>query len=135
MEGVVFSASVISANASSVGGQGDGGVRTVNTSLLLEPVRITFKHEPRPQDSDPPACGFLNEQQLGLGGETWLTENCQAVLDESSDTRTVCECYHLTSFALLVSPTMDRVSASVWIRGGMHIVVVVVVVVVFCDFY
>jgi len=111
VEGVVFSATIISSNTSIPGG-GGGSVQTVDTSMLLEPVRITFQHEPRPQDdSDPPSCGFLNEQQVGLGGETWLTENCQAVVDESSTTHTVCECYHLTSFALLVSPTMDMVSA------------------------
>ena len=101
----MFTASVIMANMSA----GADSVSTVDTSMLREPVRITFEHQELDPEGDPPACAFLNEQRLGLEGESWLTERCQAVQEESSPTHTVCECYHLTSFALLVSPTRSMV--------------------------
>ena len=35
----------------------------------------------------------------------WLTESCEMDVEASTSTVTVCKCYHLTSFALLMSPS------------------------------
>ena len=101
MDGVVLSASVVTTANSS-------NTERVNTSVLLEPVRIAFQHT----SSEPsnPSCAFLNERRVHLEEAAWLTERCRVVEEESNNLRTVCECYHLTSFALLLSPTGDVVS-------------------------
>lgn len=99
VDGSVLTASVISATNTSAG----GGVMTLNTSNLLRPVRIAFQHQVLVGSN--PSCAFLNEQNLRLANETWLAEGCRVVSEESSQMHTVCECYHLTSFALLISPT------------------------------
>ena len=37
--------------------------------------------------------------------DSWLTDNCERDEKASSETVTVCNCYHLTSFALVMSPS------------------------------
>lgn len=101
VNGVVISATAVSAVNRSA-------VAKLNTSILLEPVRITFQHQSVMGAN--PTCAFLNEQRVQLEGETWLTERCMVIERESSPQHTVCECYHLTSFALLLSPTGTVVS-------------------------
>lgn len=91
---------VVTATAVSV--VNDTFVSELNTSVLLEPVRITFQHQATGVN---PSCAFLNEQRVQLAQEAWLTERCRVVEEDSSAGHTVCECYHLTSFALLLSPT------------------------------
>ena len=94
---------VITANAFT-SSNGTDDVTKLDTSSLLEPVRIAFQHSASAEGSEP-SCAFLNEQQVQLADDTWLTEGCVVVMEESTAVQTVCECYHLTSFALLLSPT------------------------------
>lgn len=96
VDGIVISAIAVSSGNDSI-------VQKLDTSALLEPVRITFQHQTTRGEN--PTCAFLNEQRVQLAAETWLTERCRVVEEESSSVHTVCECYHLTSFALLLSPT------------------------------
>lgn len=97
VDGAVISVNAVSAM------DGSDSVRKLNTSVLLEPVRIAFQH--RAAMGINPTCAFLNEQRVQLSEDIWLTERCMVVEEESSSVQTVCECYHLTSFALLLSPT------------------------------
>ncbi len=116
---------VISATAVSL--VNDSSVAKLNTSVLLEPVRITFQHQTSGMVT--PTCAFLDDQRVQLANEAWLTERCRVVEEESSPVHTVCECYHLTSFALLTSPTGTVVSEFlacgetrlVRPRGGRHL--------------
>ena len=84
---------------------------SVDTSSLRQPVRIAFQHQVLMGSN--PSCAFLNQQNLRLANETWLAEGCQVVREESSEVHTVCECYHLTSFALIISPTGSTVCVCV----------------------
>ena len=43
-------------------------------------------------------------------GDSWLTNGCERDAEVSTSTVTVCQCYHLTSFALLMSPTSSSPS-------------------------
>ncbi len=104
MDGVVISASIVTATDGS-------GVEQVDTSSLLDPVRISFQHV-RLEEAEA-NCAFLNERMVMLENAAWLTERCRVVEEESSDLHTVCECYHLTSFAVLLSPTGSTVSVIV----------------------
>lgn len=42
-------------------------------------------------------------------GTDWLSEGC-SINSDSTTHYTICECYHFTSFALLMSPTGTTVS-------------------------
>lgn len=94
--------------ATAVSAVNDSSVAKLNTSMLRNPVRITFQHQAVMGTN--PTCAFLNEQRVQLADETWLTDECSVLANESSQEHTVCQCYHLTSFALLLSPTGTVVS-------------------------
>lgn len=53
---------------------------------------------------------MLNTVKSFISGSQWLDEGCQVDTIHSMSDYTVCNCYHLTSFALLVSPTGATVS-------------------------
>ena len=101
VDGVIITANAVTTI------NGSETVERLNTSVLLEPVRIAFQH--RTSMGINPTCAFLNEQRLQVMEEAWLTERCSVVVEESSEVQTVCECFHLTSFALLLSPTASMV--------------------------
>ena len=42
----------------------------------------------------------------GFGG--WSSEGCWLDSDESTDTHTVCECNHLTNFAIMMVSVRDE---------------------------
>ena len=56
-----------------------------------------------------PTCSFLTDEQAMADG-SWMSDGCSLVSTASSSNVTVCQCYHLTSFALLMSPTGESVS-------------------------
>lgn len=74
---------------------------TLDTDNLTEPIQITLHHI---NDSlDDPTCSFLDQE--AESGQEWLRGGCRVQDGGSTSDYTVCECYHLTSFALLMSPT------------------------------
>uniref|UniRef100_A0AAQ6IPL9 Si:ch211-241f5.3 n=1 Tax=Anabas testudineus TaxID=64144 RepID=A0AAQ6IPL9_ANATE len=67
-----------------------------NTSLLKEPVKITFHHLKQSNESH--TCAFWDSSQQG---GTWSARGCSVV--ESNSEYTVCSCTHLSSFAVLMA--------------------------------
>ena len=84
------------------------GVDELNTTALAEPIVITLQHKDATHVG--PACAFLNEQEVQMGNGRWLTEGCTVNENRSNSDTTVCECSHLTSFAILTSPAGPPVS-------------------------
>ena len=83
-------------------------VDELNTTSLAEPIVITLQHTDTTHVG--PTCAFLNEQEVQTGNGRWLTEGCTVDISRSDRDTTVCECNHLTSFAILTSPTGPPVS-------------------------
>uniref|UniRef100_A0AAZ3NUT6 Uncharacterized protein n=1 Tax=Oncorhynchus tshawytscha TaxID=74940 RepID=A0AAZ3NUT6_ONCTS len=67
-----------------------------DTSFLKEPVTFTFSHL-KESDEGNYTCVYWDE----LGEGTWSDRGCFLV--QSNATHTVCSCYHLSSFAVLMS--------------------------------
>ena len=44
-----------------------------------------------------------------VSGSQWSDRGCKLVLNKSTPTLSVCECNHLTHFAILLSPKPDEV--------------------------
>ena len=86
------------------------GVDELNTTALAEPIVITLQHKDATHVG--PTCAFLNEQEVQMGNGRWLTEGCRVNENRSDSDTTVCECSHLTSFAILTSPAGPPVSQS-----------------------
>ena len=84
------------------------GVDELNTTALTEPIVITLQH--KNVSHVDPFCAFLNEQEVQMGTGRWLTEGCIVNQNKSDHDTTVCECNHLTSFAILTSPAGPPVS-------------------------
>lgn len=82
----------------------------LNTTALAEPIVITLQHKDATHVG--PTCAFLNEQEVQMGNGRWLTEGCRVNKNRSDSDTTVCECSHLTSFAILTSPAGPPVSPS-----------------------
>ncbi|KAL1784318.1 adhesion G protein-coupled receptor G3 isoform X1 [Sigmodon hispidus] len=74
---------------------------------LSEPVEITFSHQQQPPNVVL-TCVFWN----GAKGD-WDSQGCST---ELGDEKTVCHCDHLTFFALLLRPTLDRATAQTLTR-------------------
>ena len=60
---------------------------------------------------------FLNSEILQNG--SWSSRGCKLNEDDSSETRTVCECNHLTHFAILLSPKPPEFSKNEVIALGI----------------
>ena len=84
------------------------GVDELNTTALAEPIVITLQHNDATHVG--PNCAFLNEQEVQMRNGRWLTEGCRVNEQQSDSDTTVCECSHLTSFAILTSPAGPPVS-------------------------
>ncbi|KAL3883250.1 hypothetical protein ACJMK2_029533 [Sinanodonta woodiana] len=69
-------------------------------SSLSPPLILTFKHFS--SDFSNPVCSFWKFNADGQGNGSWLGEGCKLV--STSDYTTVCQCDHLTNFAILMSP-------------------------------
>ncbi|NWR50063.1 AGRG3 protein, partial [Regulus satrapa] len=74
-------------------------------SGLQDPVQLTFAHRELPQGVTP-QCVFWDPSKGQAGG--WCSSGC---VMQSGDKGTVCSCYHLTFFALLLNPALDGSTA------------------------
>ncbi|XP_059150160.1 adhesion G protein-coupled receptor L4-like [Physella acuta] len=72
----------------------------INTANLDPPLRLEFRKGNENETYSVPTCGFL-DTTVGEGG-VWASTGCHVV--EDSATTVVCQCSHLTNFALLMSP-------------------------------
>ncbi|CAI8011605.1 Cadherin EGF LAG seven-pass G-type receptor 2 (Fragment) [Geodia barretti] len=88
LNSVVISATVINSS------------KAISTQLS-SPVTISLSHQDPSLSS--PICAFIDESLPLQSTDSWLTENCERDVGASTDTTTVCNCYHLTSFALVMS--------------------------------
>eukprot|EP00935_MAST-01C_sp_MAST-1C-sp1_P000763 g763.t1 len=71
----------------------------VSVTQLTSPVRIKLYPRGGKPVSDTMACVWRNESTIGTG-RPWREEGCSRVASAPSDTFVVCECHHLTEFAL-----------------------------------
>ncbi|KAL3883262.1 hypothetical protein ACJMK2_029545, partial [Sinanodonta woodiana] len=74
--------------------------------VLFPPLTLTFKHFSEMFSS--PVCSFWNFNADEHGNGAWSSKGCKLV--STNDYTTVCECDHLTNFAILMSPgkTTDK---------------------------
>ncbi|KAH3802205.1 hypothetical protein DPMN_155878 [Dreissena polymorpha] len=78
---------------------------------LDPPVLLTF--EPRKANLTSPLCSYWKYgRNNGMG--YWASDGC--VLQRSDEIRTVCQCDHLTNFAVLMSPFVEADATSVPLR-------------------
>ncbi|KAH3691872.1 hypothetical protein DPMN_191050 [Dreissena polymorpha] len=72
-----------------------------NSTKLVSPIHMTFEHGQK--NFTNAACNFwrFRPEQLGY----WDNDGCK--VQTSNDTITVCECDHLTNFAVLMSPFVE----------------------------
>lgn len=63
---------------------------------------------------------FMNECHCsnGMPGH-WSTDGCTPNKDKSNENKTVCECTHLTNFAILMSPFAEVSSYFVCIGSNV----------------
>nr|XP_020496505.2 LOW QUALITY PROTEIN: adhesion G protein-coupled receptor E2-like [Labrus bergylta] len=71
-------------------------VSNTNTSHLQEPIKLTFNHLEKTNQTH--VCVFWNSSEEG---GTWSDRGCRVV--ESNPEYTVCSCNHLSSFAVLMA--------------------------------
>ncbi|KAL4233754.1 G-protein coupled receptor 2 [Mactra antiquata] len=74
------------------------------------PIRITFEHSN--ENLTNPICSFRKFQDDG--GGTWSPQGCW--VNTTNDYLTICECDHLTNFAVLMSPFSEVDSTSLALR-------------------
>ncbi|XP_058383886.1 adhesion G protein-coupled receptor G3 isoform X2 [Diceros bicornis minor] len=77
---------------------------------LAEPLEITFSHQRQPPNLTL-SCVFWDVNK-GLAGD-WSSKGCST---EHRAKETVCRCDHLTFFALLLRPILDKVTVQALIR-------------------
>ncbi|GAB5582312.1 adhesion G protein-coupled receptor G3 isoform X3 [Prionailurus iriomotensis] len=82
----------------------------ISVSKLAEPLEITFSHQ-RPPSNMTFSCVFWDVTKGSTGD--WSSTGCST---ELSAKRTVCRCDHLTFFALLLRPILDRATVQALIR-------------------
>nr|XP_006825892.1 PREDICTED: latrophilin-3-like [Saccoglossus kowalevskii] len=68
------------------------------STSLVDPVIIIFEHK-EVTGTKNPRCVFMNMNASTLS-EQWSSEGC--VIQSTNLTHTVCNCYHLTNFALIM---------------------------------
>lgn len=82
-------------------------LRPLTTKKFKEPVIITLRHTVDSEGrSSKPSCVFLETDK----NESWSDAGCHA--NSTNSSHTVCHCYHLTSFAVLMSVKQDISSIS-----------------------
>uniref|UniRef100_A0A8C8X7J5 Adhesion G protein-coupled receptor G3 n=1 Tax=Panthera leo TaxID=9689 RepID=A0A8C8X7J5_PANLE len=82
----------------------------ISVSRLAEPLEITFSHQ-RPPSNMTFSCVFWDVTKGSTGD--WSSTGCST---ELSAKRTVCRCDHLTFFALLLRPILDRATVQALVR-------------------
>ncbi|XP_038069861.1 cadherin EGF LAG seven-pass G-type receptor 2-like [Patiria miniata] len=80
------------------------GVEPAFEETLDEPILITLTHQTRVIDSktEKAVCAFWKFDVPHTINGAWDSEGCE--VQSTSQTQTVCRCYHLTSFAIIVEP-------------------------------
>ena len=71
-----------------------------NNLTLQSPVTITLRHleaDPKISQASEPVCVFWDYEVHG-----WSDSGCRLV--ETNETYSICQCDHLTNFAILVKP-------------------------------
>ncbi|KAM9473467.1 adhesion G protein-coupled receptor E2-like isoform 4-T4 [Salvelinus alpinus] len=86
-----------------------------DTSFLKEPVTFTFSHL-KESDEGSYTCVYWDAE---LGEGTWSDRGC--FLLQSNATHTVCSCYHLSSFAVLMALYEFKTSKSTQKTGESQI--------------
>lgn len=76
---------------------------------LAEPLTFTLSHVHQHERSQV-VCSFWKYHNASSDFGEWKSEGCSLV--ETNSTHTTCLCYHLTSFAIIMSPTAPQVSAA-----------------------
>merc|ERR1719397_1367771 len=84
-----FSSSVLSVNVLGVEKFG-------NTIPLEKPMEFELYHKPM-TDFSARKCVYWDFVKSG-----WSQEGCYPITDKSDERSTICQCYHLTNFAVLV---------------------------------
>ncbi|XP_064437275.1 adhesion G protein-coupled receptor G3 isoform X2 [Mirounga angustirostris] len=82
----------------------------IPVSRLVEPLEITFSHQRLPPNMTL-SCVFWDVTK-GSAGD-WSSTGCST---EPRAKRTVCRCDHLTFFALLLKPILDRATVQSLVR-------------------
>ncbi|XP_005873574.1 PREDICTED: adhesion G protein-coupled receptor G3 [Myotis brandtii] len=82
----------------------------MHVTALPEPVEITFSH-PRQPPNMTLTCVFWDVTKGSTGD--WSSEGCST---EPGAQATVCRCDHLTFFALLLRPTLDKATVRALVR-------------------
>lgn len=82
-------------------------VLTHQRRQLSRPMNFTLTHNRDYRDNYLPSCSFWDMQDHMLGGE-WSQDGCRVV--SSDEEKTVCQCDHLTNFAVLMDVTGTKLS-------------------------
>ncbi|XP_072051963.1 uncharacterized protein [Amphiura filiformis] len=71
---------------------------------LVEPIIIEFKHVVTLNSSfiKKPSCGYWNFDVPKTTNGAWDNEGCETV--KTNNTHTICQCYHLTHFVIVMEP-------------------------------
>lgn len=74
---------------------------------LRRPMNFTLKHNQAYKDNYRPGCSFWDMHENKLGGE-WSQEGCRVLF--SDEESTICQCDHLTNFAVLMDVSGTKIS-------------------------
>ncbi|XP_053398283.1 neurogenic locus Notch protein-like [Mercenaria mercenaria] len=75
---------------------------------LNPPITFTFEHDST--NFTGPSCVFWSFQSSGSGPGFWSTDGC--AVNTTNENFTVCQCEHLTNFAVLMSPFKEADATS-----------------------
>jgi len=123
-----FSSSVLSVNVLGVEKIG-------NTIPLTKPMEFVLRHKPK--NFSERKCVYWDFEETG-----WSQKGCYAVEGKSTENTTVCQCYHLTNFAVLVDvyglsqneQHKKSLDILTWIGCGISITSLTVCIYVFTTF-
>ncbi|GAB1606681.1 hypothetical protein Ahia01_000950700, partial [Argonauta hians] len=87
-------------------------LRNMTISNLTNPISLTFQH--LSEDLTNADCSFWDFNKLGTAGGGWSSDGCYPVA--SNQSVTICNCTHLTNFAILMNPTKNAPSTSYNLR-------------------
>jgi len=124
-----FSSSVLSVNVLGVEKVG-------NTIPLTKPMEFILRHKPM-KDFSERKCVYWDFEEIG-----WSQKGCYAVAEKSSENTTMCQCYHLTNFAVLVDvyglaqseQHKSNLDILTWIGCGISITSLTICIYVFSSF-
>ena len=124
-----FSSSVLSVNVLGVEKIG-------NTIPLTKPMEFILRHKPM-KDFSERKCVYWDFEEAG-----WSQKGCYAVAGKSSENTTMCQCYHLTNFAVLVDvyglaqseQHKTNLDILTWIGCGISITSLAICIYVFSSF-